>query len=339
MVTCVLQVAEMLAPAAITLRRPSGEVDLILSKKDFTVGSGRHPRKHAGMYSPPRRVCQSANTSPSGSNLPSPEDKGSSSSLPHSPEGTSPSSSPYGHRKTWFHKVTQLREDVDKISKRMKQPPKRSGLRGSVECLKTILSTKKEFDPTKRTLRVEKITSSRKSKQGSKDDMCIVSYDQPDHNFTTSLLMTNLEEGHFSAELSLDNLPTGNITIRICDYKLEITVDRHHDCGAHHKVSSPYYCGSISIPIYVMPQSLDVSLNEGRNVLELRGMTKGYQYQRLSASTSDLHSRTMDRRHRHSRVVAGLSRLFSLGKDGESTDNMASLAVEDTTTRERAYPR
>lgn len=322
----------MLAPAAITLRRPSGEVDLILHKKDFVVCK----RFDSGSRTPPSRVCHSANTSPASSNLPSPDEVGSTVSLQCDP-GASPSSSPGGSRKSWFHKVTQLREDADKINRRMKS---KSGLKGSVECLKMKLSSKKETQP-KRTLRVEKITSTRKSKRGSKDDTCFISYDQADHNLTTSLLMTNLEEGYFSAELSLTNIPFGNVTVRIRDYKLEIMVDRQDRHTEHGTKPSKalYFCGSLSIPIYVVPHTLDLTLNENRNVLEMRGMTKGYQYQRMSTSAIELRSRNDRSSSRHNKLAAGLIRLFSTQKESTAPDLRDCLEVEDEGIRDRAYTR
>lgn len=325
----------MLAPAAITLRRPSGEVDLILHKKDYVC-----KRYDPGTRSPPIRSCHSANTSPASSNLPSPDDSGSTGSLQFSVDSHgSPSSSPHGMRRNWFHKVTQLREDADKINKRMKC---KSVFRGSVECLKTKLSSKKEFDPTKRSLRVEKISSSRKSKRGSKDDTCFISYDQTDHNLTTALLMTNLEEGYFSAELSMTKIPFGNITVRIRDYKLEIMVDRQgstESINSNKPSKSLYYCGSLAIPIYVVPHTLDITLNEERNVLEMRGMTKGYQYQRMTSSAIELRAKAERSTSRHKKLTSGLSRLFSQGKDNVVTETMNSLEVNDDSVRERAYTR
>jgi hypothetical protein len=316
----------MLAPAAITLRRPSGEVDLILHKKDFVVCKRYEPRSR----SPPFRVCHSANTSPASSNLPSPDESGSVTSL------QSTASSPNANRRSWFSKMVQLKEDADKINKRMKS---KRGLRGSVECLKTKLSSKKEQTPSKRTLRVEKISSARKSKRGSKDDTCFVSYDQADHNLTTSLLMTNLEEGYFSAELSLLHLPSGNLTARIRDYKLEIISEQDRlfeHSGKPRKTL--HYCGSLAIPIFVVPQTLELWLNEERNVIEMRGMTKGYQYQRMSSSATELRSKA--ERPKSNKLTAGLMRLFSNAKESDADHKDSNcLEVEDDGMRERAYTR
>ena len=122
-----------------------------------------------------------------------------------------------------------------------------------------------------------------------------------DHNFSSFLMLTNLRDGMFSAELPMDKMPPGNVRIRVRDYKLEVMVVKtpHHDVTisttnggtASDDVTStkPVYCGSISIPIYVNPTTLKFRLNDRGTLLLIEGQMKGVgTRRRLSLSTSDL---------------------------------------------------
>jgi len=99
----------------------------------------------------------------------------------------------------------------------------------------------------------------------------VVPLDAPDHNFTPCLTLDALVDGQFAARLDLDRIPYGDITIRVRNYRLEVIVDRAGDpppapgsdaAGGPgtessrrpddaHRVSRPFYCGSVDIPIYV----------------------------------------------------------------------------------------
>jgi len=95
----------------------------------------------------------------------------------------------------------------------------------------------------------------------------LVPIDAPDHNFTSCLTLDALVDGQFAARLDLARIPFGDITIRIRNYRLEVIVDRvgdppsvAGDAGGTaeskrpddaHRVSRPFYCGAVDVPIYV----------------------------------------------------------------------------------------
>jgi len=95
----------------------------------------------------------------------------------------------------------------------------------------------------------------------------VVPFDAPDHNFTSCLTLDALADGQFAARLDLDRIPCGDITIRVRNYRLEVIVDRVGDPSSAagdvggptdskrpddaHRVSRPFYCGAVDVPIYV----------------------------------------------------------------------------------------
>ena len=86
----------------------------------------------------------------------------------------------------------------------------------------------------------------------------VVPFDVPDHNFTSCLTLDALVDGQFAARLDLARIPCGDITIRVRNYRLEVIVDRTAagDVGVPrpddaHRVTRPFYCGAVDIPIYV----------------------------------------------------------------------------------------
>jgi len=100
------------------------------------------------------------------------------------------------------------------------------------------------------------------------DDFCggcsgVVPFDVPDHNFTSCLTLDAIVDGQFAARLDLDRIPHGDITIRVRNYRLEVIVDRIGDCDMGgmtseskrpdeaHRVTRPFYCGAVDVPIYV----------------------------------------------------------------------------------------
>ena len=94
------------------------------------------------------------------------------------------------------------------------------------------------------------------------------------------------------AELPLDALPHGRITIRIRNYKMEVIVGRRSSLvDNHHRISCPVCYGDIDIPIYVNPATLHFEMDDKDNRLYVTGFTKGYSGRRsLSASTHEHQS-------------------------------------------------
>jgi len=51
-----------------------------------------------------------------------------------------------------------------------------------------------------------------------------IPYEASDHNFSMFLMLTDLQDGLFSAEVPMDSLPPGNVRIRVRNDTLEVTV-------------------------------------------------------------------------------------------------------------------
>ena len=80
-----------------------------------------------------------------------------------------------------------------------------------------------------------------------------------------------------SAKIPLDDLPHGDITLRVRNYLLEIVMTRgdgHATCDRRHLVTKPCKYGEIDLPIYVNPTSLRFHVDEASNVLHMHGQTK-----------------------------------------------------------------
>lgn len=122
------------------------------------------------------------------------------------------------------------------------------------------------------------------------DDVC------SDRNFSYSLILTNLENGLFSAQIALETIPFGNIIIRIRNYRLEIVLDRRElpperRVEDSHRITHPQLVGTVDVPIYVDTTTLHFRLDAERDVLHLDGVMKGYLHRaEHSASAGDLGS-------------------------------------------------
>lgn len=129
-----------------------------------------------------------------------------------------------------------------------------------------------------------------------------------DHNFSSALIVTNLENGLFFAQVAMDTIPFGDIVIRIRNYRLEIVLDRrrdHHPAAPppppHHPDSSSHrivvgrtrLIGTIDVPIYVDTSTLHFRLDAERDVLHLEGVMKGCLDREHSASAGDLRGTLM----------------------------------------------
>lgn len=128
-----------------------------------------------------------------------------------------------------------------------------------------------------------------------------------DHNFSSALIVTNLENGLFFAQVAMDTIPFGDIVIRIRNYRLEIVLDRRRDhpppphpdrrsaVDSSHRivVGRTQLIGTIDVPIYVDTSTLHFRLDAERDVLHLEGVMKGCLDREHSASAGDLRGTLM----------------------------------------------
>ena len=291
----------MLAPSAITLRRPSGEADLILARMEGGISC------YNSMTSPAFSSCDSVHSAPpdafrgpamkSGSINCSQEcSRASSPSSVFGCETGSPLTSPEVRRRRWHRKLLAMKQEVDKIGKNAS-----ASIRGSFDSLLSKLSSKPKKiihqvpgltieivrEPTVRLGARKKHRNrdrdnnhdGRRRDRYSIEDDSDLSFDVPDRNFSNSLQLTSLHDGQFNAEIAMEKIPSGHVSIRVCEYNLELTVIRR-DFGDKtldddHRISRPYYLGNINIPIYVNPSTLQFQLDEEDRVLRMSGKMKG----------------------------------------------------------------
>ena len=111
--------------------------------------------------------------------------------------------------------------------------------------------------------------------------------DCPSFNYTTSMLMTELKNGCFTAKIPLDVLPSGDITLRVRNYRMEIIVGkRTNKIDDKHRITNLIKYGDIDIPIYINPQSLQFKVKD--KILQIAGYTKGSLMYGRSASFGHL---------------------------------------------------
>lgn len=103
------------------------------------------------------------------------------------------------------------------------------------------------------------------------------------------------KSGVFTARLALDLIPRGDVTIRVRSYRLEVIVNRAERAGTvptpssvpngcsradsvvddSHRVTRPYYCGSIDVPIYVDTATLQFRTDQaGSDALYIKAKMK-----------------------------------------------------------------
>ena len=243
--------------------------------------------------------------------------------------GGSPAGSPETRRRYWLRRLLKMKDDMDRVGTGL-QRRACTGLRNSFDSIRHRLSPsarRKDIlygdgitleiikdgvsgNGGGRRCRMSRRHRTRSFTELDDDDDDVDGYDVQDHNFSTALLLTHLQDGLFSAEISLAKMPSGRVTIRIRDYKLEITASKgavvngsgggggngnsrgqvhetvdlrpsqethhqsHHQSPPPSKPSKkPFYCGSISIPIFVNPSSLEFHLDD--NILHVEGVMKG----------------------------------------------------------------
>ncbi|ELU01996.1 hypothetical protein CAPTEDRAFT_192868 [Capitella teleta] len=99
--------------------------------------------------------------------------------------------------------------------------------------------------------------------------------DYPENNYTPLMTMTGLQDGVFTAEISMKHLPPGedDLKIRVHNFKLEIFLVKGLE-SAGKAPSSNEYCGSLILPIFVNPSSLDVSIDPLKDIMSLKAFCK-----------------------------------------------------------------
>ena len=100
-----------------------------------------------------------------------------------------------------------------------------------------------------------------------------------ENNLSRNLVLGSLQDGVFCAELPLTNIPKGDLTIQVNDYKLTLIITRrsvNSMVDKKHILIKPFAVGFVEMPIYVVPLSLRFQLqwNNDDNLL-IRGMMKG----------------------------------------------------------------
>ena len=172
----------------------------------------------------------------------------------------------------------KVRDDFDVICAKFKQS--REKLKRSLSSLRTKWQSTWKSEEPKPRIKVEYIEGGSTDylwpHMDSPDNEDMLDY--PDHNYSPSLIITDLSDGCFSAQIPLKALPRGELTIRIRNYKMEIVVGRRPSLVAdNHRIINPIKYGDINIPIYVNPSTLLFDLDEAEKMLCIFGYTKGYQ--------------------------------------------------------------
>ena len=178
-------------------------------------------------------------------------------------------------RQHWLGHILKMRLDTEKMRNRFKQAS--SNLRGGVNTLFKKSPSKEDIHcELRRNITVDylKPGQTREAYMGGDNDS---SLDILEKNFSSSLLLTQLQDGKFTSMISLDHLPVTNVRILVCGYRLEIFRDnRRYNLDRRHKICRPLKLGDIDIPIYVNPASLTFTIDEGQDALCIEGIIKGY---------------------------------------------------------------
>ena len=182
------------------------------------------------------------------------------------------------HRKRF-----KVRDDLDLVCTKVKET--QAKLSKSLSCLRINLHSSRKLEKTKPGIKVQYIECDSTERlwphTDSTDNEDILDF--PDHNYSPSLIITDLCDGCFGAQICVEALPRGDLTIRIRNYKMEIVVGRRPSFLAdNHRITYPIRYGDINIPIYVNPASLCFEMDVEENILYVYGHTKGYQGSRKS---------------------------------------------------------
>jgi len=155
------------------------------------------------------------------------------------------------------------------------------------------------------------------------------------HDFSSSLRLSSLEQGHMTAELDLSVLPRSNMILRMSGYSLEVftcaarpakTWRRRNET----RLSHVDYVGHVCFPTYIQQDTVTLALRDVRGVLEVRVRTKQSQY-----SPASLH-------RSHSCDITPLARSKKGCRKKTQTFDAARLLSDfnlQDTFRERSFTR
>lgn len=117
----------------------------------------------------------------------------------------------------------------------------------------------------------------------SQDDPLDYDFFGPSGHLLLSLVLVSLKDGLLRAEIPINELhriPSGHVKIKIRNYNLEVCISTSSSSSAGEErgllsQQQGGYRGSVSLPIYVNPSTLQFRLDETRPVVHLEGKIKG----------------------------------------------------------------
>ena len=204
--------------------------------------------------------------------------------------------SPERHRATWRWNITHMRKDVSRIGRYLHRSLTDSS-EAVTQTIPDIQCHHINADGTysqRRRITIGAEDEKNRSKSSSKHSMTSIQSDEldiPDHNFSSSLVLKSLKDGNFSAEISLCELPPGDLIIDIRGHELDFSVERSHTVkDKKHRISIPQHYGCADLPIFVDETSLVFAQDAQKDMLFVNGKTKGYFARRRSLSHSMLQT-------------------------------------------------
>lgn len=125
-------------------------------------------------------------------------------------------------------------------------------------------------------------------------------------------------------KVSMANLPSGDITLRISGYRVDIIIDRkknNKNIDNNHRFTKPFKYGEIDIPIYVDPATLCFEYDEEVNTLRLQAKMKGADPKKYSLSNDDL--RVVNKSGHHVHHHSGKGRRLTVVSHKSSQDHLS----------------
>jgi len=287
----------MLAPSTHeALRRPSSTSDFILSGSDSrSVRCNTSAGERADHY-------QCAHLSPSASIHSAPLSASPSAcwtgaaaaaGSPDCSRSSTPTASPEARKRYWCRRLMKLKDDMDRFGDGF-----RRSVRGTIDTLATRLSPSvsrrrrcrnngggverlrgrgisvhivrdQRVDARRPDQRSKSADRSRSRSVACRLDELAAAAGDGSYKLPSALTVTALHDGAFSGEIPLHS--AGSVTVRIRDYRLEFYDD----------AAPPQFVGSVSLPIYVDPASVQFQLQssdaevDGTHLLRVDGRMKG----------------------------------------------------------------
>lgn len=295
----------MLAPSAITIRRPSCEADLILTRIESEPPFYPGLCPSDSVQSAPLYDCWAPNRDDLVSSELRSDGTGDRLCVTKRRNGSliSTTSGPDPRGRHWHRRsVPRICEDTTGSEAGGVGQGVRIGggsgdggfrrasltLRRSIDSLLCSLSSpKKSIDQTGLTIEViqESPLFRRRTRLGGQRRKSLdkVQEDIDDDSFfalsnlSLSLVLTSLKDGCLFAEIPIDELeevPSGHVTIRVRNFNLDVSVTTGEKT-CFREPREPCYRGSVALPIYVNPSTLQFRLDESKNVVHLEGKIKG----------------------------------------------------------------